>query len=50
MGVNGVGKSTLLRTLSGVQEALLGEIFIRSKPLQETSSLELAELVSVVLT
>lgn len=50
MGINGVGKSTLLRSLSGVQEALSGQIFIKSEALQETSSLKLAELVGVVLT
>lgn len=50
IGVNGVGKSTLLRSLSGVQEILGGEIFIGNKSLQELSPGEMAESISLVLT
>lgn len=50
IGVNGVGKSTLLRSLCGVQEPLEGEIQIRGKALSSTTSGELSEAVSIVLT
>jgi len=45
-----VGKSTLLRSLSGVQEILNGEVFINGSPLKKLSSQQLAEQISVVLT
>jgi iron complex transport system ATP-binding protein len=45
-----VGKSTLLRSLSGVQEVLNGEVFIDGSPLKKLSSQQLAEQISVVLT
>ena len=57
LGANGVGKSTLLRTLSAFQPALSGEIVIRSQESgdrsQEITSLsdkELSRLIGVVLT
>lgn len=50
LGVNGIGKSTLLRTLSGLQPALSGEIVIGGKNLSQTTAPERATLVSVVLT
>lgn len=50
LGVNGIGKSTLLRTLSGLQLPLSGEITIGGKNLSQTSAPERAALVSVVLT
>ncbi|WP_081661831.1 ABC transporter ATP-binding protein [Gillisia sp. JM1] len=50
IGVNGVGKSTLLRSLSGVQPYLNGEVSILNKNLQKLSSEELAKTISVVLT
>ena len=50
IGVNGVGKSTLLRSLSGVQASLSGEIVISDKPLIKLSAEELAKTISVVLT
>ena len=37
VGENGVGKSTLLRTISGVQVPLSGNIFIYQKPLKACS-------------
>jgi len=45
-----VGKSTLLRSLSGVQDILSGEVFINGSPLKKLSSQQLAEQISVVLT
>lgn len=45
-----MGKSTLLRSLSGVQEILNGEVFINGSPLKKFSPQQLAEQISVVLT
>lgn len=50
VGSNGIGKSTLLRTLCKVQEPLSGDAFINEKPLQHYSFESLAETLSVVLT
>lgn len=50
LGTNGIGKSTLLRTLSGFQAPLEGEIILRGKPLSTYSDKELATLIGVVLT
>lgn len=50
MGKNGIGKSTLLRTLSRVQEPICGKIFIHQKNLIEYTNKELATLLSLVLT
>ena len=50
LGRNGVGKSTLLRTLSGFQPGLEGSIEIEEKPLEQYSQRELARTLSVVLT
>jgi len=50
LGANGVGKSTLLRTLSGFQPHLAGEIRIFGKAIAAYSDKELARTVGVVLT
>lgn len=50
IGANGIGKSTLLRTLTKVQPELEGEILINEKNLSEYNSLELAKTLSIVLT
>ena len=50
VGVNGVGKSTLLRTLGKVQPKLSGIIKINGKPLEEIKSVVLASEISMVLT
>lgn len=50
IGANGVGKSTLLRTLCKLQPALSGEILIDQTPLSFYSPKSLAQKVSVVLT
>lgn len=50
IGPNGVGKSTLLRTLAGFQPSLDGEILLHEKPLSDYSPRELAKEISVVLT
>ncbi len=50
VGENGIGKSTLLRTICGVQPTLDGRIMIYNKPLHRYSALELARSISLVLT
>ncbi len=50
VGPNGVGKSTLLRTVTGLQPKLGGEILMSGKKLETYQPRELAGQVSVVLT
>ena len=50
VGVNGVGKSTFLRTISGIQPDLGGEVFINGEDRSSISSEKLATLISLVLT
>ena len=50
LGANGVGKSTLLRTLSAFLQPLGGEIWIQGKRLVDYSDKELATVIGVVLT
>ena len=50
VGANGIGKSTLLRTLIKVQPSLTGSIFLNKKILKETSTIDLAKQLSIVLT
>jgi len=50
VGANGIGKSTLLRTLINVQPALSGSISLNGNDLKSTSNLELAKQLSIVLT
>lgn len=50
VGANGIGKSTLLRTLIKVQPELYGGILLNNKDLKHTNSFELAKQLSIVLT
>ncbi len=50
VGANGIGKSTLLRTLTRVQPPLSGTVSIDSKLIDDYSSLDLAKSLSLVLT
>jgi iron complex transport system ATP-binding protein len=50
LGKNGIGKSTLLRTLTGVQDAISGEVLIQGKNIKSYSLKELSSLISLVLT
>lgn len=50
VGANGIGKSTLLRTLTGIQPSLSGCVFLAQKPLHSYNPLSLAKALSVVLT
>lgn len=50
VGSNGIGKSTLLRTLTGFQKALGGEILLNERKLSSFSIKELARVLSFVST
>ena len=50
IGANGIGKSTLLRTITGIQKPLSGTVFLNEKNIHELDSLTLAQNLSVVLT
>jgi len=50
LGPNGVGKSTLLRTLAGIQVALRGEVSILGERLLSVDKKRLSRMLSVVLT
>lgn len=50
IGSNGIGKSTLLRTITGIQKPLKGEVFLNHKNINTYEPLELAQHLSVVLT
>lgn len=50
IGPNGIGKSTLLRTLASFQPMLEGEIIIGGRPASQLTSAEMSRLISVVLT
>lgn len=50
LGKNGIGKSTLLRTLSGILGELEGSIYINQKDKKTISNIELAQQISMVLT
>ncbi|MES2811411.1 MAG: ABC transporter ATP-binding protein [Bacteroidota bacterium] len=50
IGANGIGKSTLLRTITGIQKPLRGNVFLNGKEISNYEPLELAQNLSVVLT
>ena len=50
VGANGIGKSTLLRTLTGIQKPLSGDVFLAEKNINSFDTLELAQNLSLVLT
>ncbi|THV59661.1 ABC transporter ATP-binding protein [Flagellimonas alvinocaridis] len=50
VGANGIGKSTLLRTLGSFQPKLEGRIYLKGKALEDHSPSEMAQKLSVVLT
>ncbi len=50
IGPNGVGKSTLLRTLTGLQPPLQGTVQVEGRNVASLSPLELAQRLSIVLT
>ncbi|MFL5753868.1 MAG: ABC transporter ATP-binding protein [Bacteroidia bacterium] len=50
IGNNGIGKSTLLKTLCGVIRPLSGNVIIKEKRIDDFTQEDLAKTVSVVLT
>lgn len=50
VGGNGIGKSTLLRTLTQVQPKLSGALYLNEKPLEDYANIDLAKAMSLVLT
>jgi len=50
VGANGIGKSTLLRTLAGMQPALSGTMQLEGTPMSTFTPLQLATHLSIVLT
>lgn len=50
IGPNGGGKSTLIRTLAGLQKSLHGNIIIDNTSIQKLSSSQRAKQIAVVLT
>lgn len=50
LGKNGIGKSTLLRTLTKVQPVLAGEVLINGANIDDLTTTDLAKTLSLVLT
>lgn len=50
LGINGVGKSTLIKTLIGQIKPLQGQIILHQRPITNYNNLEIAKQISVVLT
>lgn len=50
LGKNGIGKSTLLRTLAKVQPSLKGEVLIKNKNINTFNNLDISKEMSLVLS
>jgi iron complex transport system ATP-binding protein len=50
IGANGIGKSTLLRTITGIQPPLSGTVFLNDENINTYKPLDLAQNLSLVLT
>lgn len=50
LGPNGCGKSTLMRTIGGLQKRLSGNVYIDNLDIEQISSKERAKYLSLVLT
>lgn len=50
LGQNGIGKSTLLRTIAGSQAPIEGEVLLDGRQIAEISRHELSKLLSLVFT
>ncbi|MGV2481558.1 UNVERIFIED_CONTAM: ABC transporter ATP-binding protein, partial [Salmonella enterica subsp. enterica serovar Weltevreden] len=50
MGNNGVGKSALLKTITGALPPLSGEVLLHGKAIGEHTAAQLAQQLSIVVT
>lgn len=50
IGANGIGKSTLLRTITGIQKPISGTVYLNERNIHELDALTLAQNLGVVLT
>lgn len=50
LGPNGVGKSTLLRTLAGMQKPLCGQVLLAGEDIRRMKTADIARRLSIVLT
>lgn len=50
LGPNGIGKSTMLRTLMGLQPPISGNISYNGRSISDISKADMARIVSIVLT
>ena len=50
IGANGIGKSTLLKTITGIIKPLEGKVFINDNPIESFKPEDLAKKLSIVLT
>lgn len=50
VGDNGIGKSTLLKTITGNLKPLSGEVYIQSTPVEHFSMQDLSHILSIVIT
>ncbi|MCP2029426.1 iron complex transport system ATP-binding protein [Flavobacterium sp. HSC-32F16] len=50
IGANGIGKSTLLRTITGIQHPLSGNVYLNDVAISSYEPLDLAQNLSLVLT
>ena len=50
VGSNGIGKSTLLRTLTGIQKPLSGKVLLNNQCINTLTNHDLAQQLSIVLT
>jgi len=50
IGANGIGKSTLLRTITGIQHPLSGNVYLNDAAISTYTPLDLAQNLSLVLT
>lgn len=50
LGANGAGKSSLLRTLAGLQKPLAGSVWVGEQNIHQSLPIEVAKIISLVLT
>ena len=50
MGANGIGKSTFIKTIAGLQEPLSGSVTVSGRNIHQLTNPERAKLLAVVLT